>query len=53
MFDKFEEWKAIALRMGATIENNGGDRLVAHIDGEELGEWNPEYGGVGVGYFYG
>lgn len=48
----YAEWKAHALRIGCTIENDGGGRMVAHINGVEYGYYDPSYASVGIGCFY-
>ena len=43
------EWERAVLTLGAIIEPDGSGRLVAHIDGNEIGHWDPKYAGVGIG----
>jgi len=50
-FNHYSDWKEYAEVKGATVENNGGNIIVAHINGFEIGEWNPNYSN-GLGYFY-
>lgn len=48
-YNRYEDWKADAEAMGLAIENDGGGRMIAHIDGNELGWWDPNYcAGFGV-----
>lgn len=52
-FNHYEDWKEEAERRGLQIENNGsGNKLIAHQDGDEKGEWQSNYGGAGFGWFY-
>lgn len=43
------EWERAVTALGAIIEPDGSGRLVAHIDGKEVGCWDPKYAGVGIG----
>lgn len=52
MFNTYEQWCEEAFRRGAEVENNGANRLIAHINGAEIGEYDPSYGGFGTGWFY-
>ena len=51
MTNSKDEWLQTARRLGYEVENDGGNKLIAHIDGEERGCWDPNYGGAGCGWF--
>ena len=44
-----KEWEGMVARLGASVEPDGSGKDVAHIDGEEVGYWDPRYAGVGIG----
>ena len=52
MCNTFAEWKDEVTRRGFTIDNNGAGKLIAHVDGDEKGIWDPIYGGCGFGWFF-
>jgi hypothetical protein len=45
----YPEWERAAKQMGCVVEPDGSGKLVAHIDGDEYGTWDPKYAGVGMG----
>jgi hypothetical protein len=47
---QFAVWKAEALRRGYTVEPDGTGRVVAHVDGDNKGEFGA-YGGAFAGWF--
>jgi hypothetical protein len=49
-YHSYDLWRAEVARRGLEVENNGTGRLVAHRDGEEIGEFAPRYGGAGHGW---
>ena len=49
-FDK-SEWEAEAKSLGYETEPADG-KLIAHLDGDEKGMWDPKYGGSGFGWFF-
>lgn len=51
-FHRYKDWESYAKQSGWEIEGDGGGKLVAHLDGEEKGLWDPKYGGSGFGWFY-
>ena len=42
-YNNYKDWKEAAIARGYTIENDGDNKLIAHIDGVEYGWWNPNY----------
>ncbi len=51
MINSRDEWQSTAQRLGYAVENDGGNKLIAHLDGDERGCWDPNYGGAGFGWF--
>lgn len=51
-FYNFASWLEEASRLGYEVEEGGDDKLHAHLDGEDRGVWNPNYGGAGYGWFH-
>ena len=48
-YNRYEEWAKAAHDRGYTIENGGDNKMIAHVDGDEMGWWNPNYNaGFGV-----
>lgn len=45
-------WEAMVINMGAEIEPDGSGKDAAHIDGTEIGYWDPKYAGVGIGVIH-
>lgn len=43
------EWERAVTALGCIIEPDGSGRVVAHINGDEVGYWDPKYAGVGIG----
>jgi hypothetical protein len=48
----YQEWVKIAKKLGATIEHDGTGKLAAHIDGDDIGYWDPNYASVGIGVIH-
>jgi hypothetical protein len=48
---EYTVWKAEAIRRGFSVEPDGTGRIVAHVDGDNKGEFGP-YGGAHAGWFY-
>lgn len=46
------EWLAMMQGLGASVEPDGSGCEVGHIDGEEVGRWDPRYAGVGMGWIH-
>ena len=42
-YNRYEDWKEDAERMGLSIENGGDNKMIAHDDGDEKGWWDPNY----------
>jgi len=53
MYNRKEEWLAVAQERGYEVEEGGDNKLYAHVDGHERGYWDPRYGGFGTGIFHG
>lgn len=48
-YNTYNDWRDAVLAKGLSIENDGGSKMIAHLDGIEYGWWDPLYGGVGFG----
>lgn len=48
-FNHYTEWKEEAERRGYTIETSGDNKIIAHINGDEKGWFDPVYAGSGFG----
>ncbi len=51
-YHNFVDWEATAKQRGYAVDHDGSGKLVAHVDGEEYGTWDPKYGGCGYGWFH-
>lgn len=51
-FNHKDQWEAHAKSKGYEIEPDGSGKLIAHLDGEDMGVWDPKYGGSGFGWFH-
>lgn len=47
-----KEWEGLVERLGAEVEPDGSGKDVAHIDGDEVGYWDPKYASVGIGVIH-
>jgi len=51
MFSNYEVWRDTAVAKGCDLELDGSGKIVAHVDGVEIGIWDNTYGGCGAGWF--
>ena len=52
MYNTYKEWEADAIACGYSIDGGGDGKIIAHINGDEKGIFDPNYGGFGTGWFY-